>query len=303
MRKHIWSVSILCLIASLSWSNLLAKDFVGKQRQFQLSTDELMAIAPDEFEAADPDQVAKVVFAKSPDEILAMLKAQGITPRITESTLYISGNKVRGDMDDPDMGKMSFILLPEKDMMYMIQWANNTYTKMSITEMEQMHARTEGMMESHLKNLPPEALEALKQYKGMGQETESGSAQLKNTGNSGSFNSIRCEEYRGDTGNTKIQAWVTDQHPELAKTFEYLIKSMPGDKNDKNDPDRMVVEQIPGHWPVITKTLEFNMMRGNADLNVEEMLEMNPQTVSPDKYKIPATLTEQKMSEPMKPKQ
>lgn len=299
MLQNYQKYLIVGLTIILALSNLFAGDYIGKQRTISFDEEALMALVPSAMESADANKIAEAVFALTPDEILGKLKAAGITPQIMEADFYISGNKFRMDASDPEMGKVSVIMLPEKDMMYMIQWPRNQYTCMSIKEMGEMNKKMEDMSSQYMKGLPKEAQEALKQYQGMGNETEEKSGKLEGPKGSATINNFSCKEYSIDAGTKKVQMFVTDKYPDLAKTYKYFMEVMPAGKDDKNDPDRLVLEQVSGVWPVLTKAVEINMMRGQASVNIDEMVSMKPGDVPADKYEIPANLTEAKM--PMGP--
>jgi hypothetical protein len=304
MRKYFYYFTVICMVTFFPLTNLSAQSFVGKNRVFKLSMEELMALVPDAFEEGGPQNVAEKIFNLAPAKILEKLQVGGFSPMVTVSTFYISGNKFRIDTDTPEDGKTTIITEPEKDRICMIEWSMQQYVRMSIKTMNQKHTLTKEMMDSRYKNLPPEAREALKQY--MGEQDPGEPGKLESTGRSETFNNIQCKEYRLDVGNIKTQLWVSTQYPEIRKTLESFMKNMPAGPDEKNDPDRIVMEQIPGAWPVITKELKFNMMHGQADLTVEEMISVKQETVSSDTYEIPDNLTEKSMQEimdtPMIPK-
>ena len=306
MKKVFISFLAIALAAGLLTSNAAAQGTVGKQRTFSLSIGELAAIAGKEpQQAGDLESMSGFVFSLSVDDLLRKARGAGITPVITEMTLYVSGKKVRFDVEDRET-RMSHIMQLDEGKIYNIMWGQKQYMEISRETMKQMEQqakaaleRLEGMqgMEGMLEHMPPEARaqwEAATESRAKAGK----SMQLRKTGNKKTIRGHSCEEYRVEGPATKRQVWVTGKYPALRRTFESLSSEFPGFEGPgKKDREWEAWDSVPDAWPMLLKQLDREPFTMELTLEVMETLSIEEKALPPDTFRVPTGFTKVDMGQ------
>jgi len=301
MRKILCGFLTAGFIAGLLVSNADAQSYIGKQRTFGFSLDELAAITGNKTPGAGSlEEITGFVFGISVNELLKKARGIGLSPDITEFTLYVSGKKIRFDTHDQG-NKMSHIMRLDEGKMYNIMWAQKQYMEMSIERMKQMQlqarAAVEKGMEGMLANMPPEARAQMEAA--MGRRTEeSEPSRLRKTGRKKTINGFPCEEYLVEGKFDKKQVWASSKFPAFRKAFEILSTDLPGFEGPgANDREWELWKKVPNAWPVVMKGFEYDQITFEPSLEMVETMSIEEKTLAPDTFRVPAGFSELKMEE------
>lgn len=306
MKKTICTLLAITLVAGLTASNAAAQDTVGKQRSFSLSAGELAAISgKTPQQAGDLESMSGFIFSLSVDEMIRKARGSGITPEITEMTLYVSGKKVRFDIEDRGT-RMSHIMQLDEGKIYNIMWAQKQYMELSRETVKQMQQQAkaalqglEGMqgMEGMLEHMPPEAraqMEAAMQGRAKAGE----SMQVKKTGNKKTIRGHSCQEYRVDGPSTRRQVWATGKYPALRRTFDSLTSEFPGFSGQgEKDPEWEAWASVPDAWPMLLKQIDRDPFAMDLNLDVMETLSIEEKALPADTFRVPAGFTKVDMGQ------
>ena len=297
MKKVFFNFLTVALAAALLASNAAAQDTVGKQRTFGLSIGELAAIAgKDPLQANDLESMSGFVFSLSVDELLRKAQGVGISPEVTETTLYSSGKNVRFDLDVQGT-RTSHIMRLDEGKIYNVIWAQKQYMEISRETMKQMEQQTRAAleklegMEGMLEQMPPEARaqwEAATESRAKAGK----SMQLRKTGNKKTILGQSCQEYRVEGPTTKRQVWVTGKYPALRRTFETLSSEFPGFEGPgKKDREWDAWDSVPDAWPMLLKQLDREPFTKELTLEVMETLSIEEKALPADTFQVPAGFT------------
>ncbi len=293
------------LIFSLSFADSRAQSYVGTQRMISFSMEDLMILAGDKFdEDAGPDDMAKYLFAMSVKDILQKAGAQELEPEIEETTIYISGQKMRMDTGTEER-KMSVLMRMDERKIYQITWAKKQYMVTSWDEIAEMQKQAQDAiknmegMEAILDKLPPEARAQMEASMGLS-KSKSEPPKVTKTGKTATMNGFVCQEYIVTAGSSQSQYWVTKKYSDLRKVFEAMINEMPDFESSGDDVDEKEVwKQIPDAWPIVIKGLKFDMMSFSGSFDIEEMLTMEEKGVPAGTFDVPENFAKIGMQEMM----
>jgi hypothetical protein len=128
------------------------------------------------------------------------------------SRTYVVAKKMRQEGND---GKVTIIRL-DKDMMYMVNPAEKTYSEMSFAEIESAMKKAGSMMDSRmtelqekLKGMPPEQREKLEKMMGGGARKDA-KVDVQGPGDRKTISGYGCTSYTASSeGKTIFTSWVT----------------------------------------------------------------------------------------------
>jgi hypothetical protein len=224
------------------------------------------------------------IFAIPPAKAVA-LKGPG-APSVDESTVYVSGNKLRADAPmagdkggyvivDISKGTTQIVLPEEKRY---IEW-----TQADAVEMGKELVKAQDKLKAQLANLPPEqrqqAEAMLKQIPGMSGTPEP-QPKVQPFGEPRKINGFQTSGYKVRVGDEETHGWVTRDEPDLARLYQAaqqnLQKMLPA---GSRDPRTEIGQQ---GLPVLVQTL------GPEQLRIEELLAVEKKSVPADLFTVPA---------------
>lgn len=291
MAKIIHIITIFFLTVSLGFS----QSYLGKQKSFDLGTDEMMRIYTGE---PDLQKMAAYFFGLGFEKVLKEAKAKGIKTALEEGTIYIDGKKVRFDLTEDGM-KQSHIMNFESRKMYSVMWDKKEYIEMDLDEIQAMQKNVQKTMTSQMEQmkdvmdkLPPEAKAKMAEYYGA---SKSSPAQVEATGKKETINGFKCSEYIVTKDNKSEQIWATSDYADVREAFKEFEESMP----DMKGGDNSVWEKING-WPVRQTEVEANKMTMQGGYKFSEVHSLEKTTHKADTFIPPKNFKRKSMSDMMK---
>ena len=298
MKKYIHTVTLAVLVVGLICGNASAGSYTGKARTFDFSLEELATISG-KGAGGNMGELTKFVFGTSAGDLLEKARSAGISGRLADTTLYISGEKIRIDMDVQGK-RVSHLIRLDEEKIYNIVWAEKSYMEISLTQMRMMqsHAQTAISMlgmEGKMEGLPPEVRAQLEAAMGTSPSSND-PKEVRKTGEKRTINGMPCAEYRVDGSREKQQVWISDKYPELRAAFEAISEEFSGFRGmgDK-EGNKELWQKIPTGWPVVMKTFDTAPAAKKPALDVVEMLSVEAKKLPADTFVIPEGFTKSDM--------
>jgi hypothetical protein len=241
------------------------------------------------------DELAKANGGKAPDTAatLALMPAQLLAakdkPEARESTVYVSGSKVR--MDAPlTRGKSGYAVVDlVKGTTWLVVPDEKRYIEWSMADakaMSEKMAQVQKMLKERMSQLPPEQRkQAEEMMKNMDQgsgDTPPPPIEIKPLGKSEAINGMQTSAFEAKDGDATVVGWVTQDQPDLAKALREV-----SDRMEKMTPAGMrkptvrTAFQAKG-FPVLVQTVEGERYR------IEEVMKVEKKPVAADLFVIPA---------------
>ncbi len=245
-----------------------------------------MAVSTDQLAAANGGKVpdAAATLKLMPEALLKDAK-----PDVKESTVYVSGKKVRMDAPlegnragyaiiDLDKGLTWFVVPAEKRY---IEWSEADATAMA-DKMKQLRK----MMDERMAKMPPDQrtqMEAM--MKNMGPpdgEAKAAPITTKSLDRSQTINGMKATAYEAVDGDATVIGWVTQDRPGLDKTLREVSERM-----EQMTPASMRKETVrkvlqDKGLPVLVQTLQGGRYR------IEEVLAVEEKPVPAELFVVPA---------------
>lgn len=246
--------------------------------------------------AVERGKLAKVTGDKAPtaEETLALstdqlLASKGAEAQVRESTVYISGTKVR--MDAPvEKGREGYLVIDtQKDATWFVVPSEKRYIEWSKEDAEAMGeklAQMEKMMKERMGSLPPEQraqVEAmLKKMKGPGAGGEAPKVTVKAIGKTRTVNGTEATGYEVSADGETLVGWVTQSQPELNKTLMEVQERM-----EMMSPPAMR-GRLSARSSLGEKGLPVMMqMLDDQHYRVEEVVAVEEKKVGPEMFAVP----------------
>lgn len=250
---------------------------------------------------ADRDKLTALNGGKAPDKqaTLAMTPEQ-LTgnkesgAQTQESTVYVSGTKVR--MDTPiEKNKDSYAIVDtDKNLTWFVVPAEKRYIEWSEADakaMTEKMAQLEKMMKERMATLPPEQraqVEAMlkNMHAGSDPDAPPPKVDIKPTGATQTVNGMQTAAYEVQSGDETLVGWVTQDQPEINKMLRTVQQRM-----EKMTPPAMRGRQsartalADKGFPVRVQTIDPKYYR------VEEVLAIDKKPVAADLFVIPKDYT------------
>ncbi len=246
--------------------------------------------------SVDRDQLSKVAGGKAPDteQTLALtpdklLAAKDAGAQVRESTVYVSGTKVR--MDTPlDRNREGYAIIDtEKNTTWFVVPGEKRYIEWSEADAKAMSdkmAQVEKVLKERMGSLPPEqraqAEAMLKNMKGPSAEGAAPKVEIKPTGKTQTVNGMQASAFEVKTGDETMVGWVTQEQPDLNKTLRSVQERM-----EKMTPPSMRGRQSARTslgakgFPVMVQTIDPGHYR------VEEVVAVEKKAVPADLFSVP----------------
>jgi hypothetical protein len=250
--------------------------------------------------AVDRDQLSTMNGGKAPDteQTLAMMPAQLLAAKDSgaqarESTVYVSGTKVR--MDTPmEENKDSYAIVDtEKNTTWFVVPGEKRYIEWSEADAQaigEKMAQVEKMMKERMGTLPPDQraqVEALlKNMHGGTDGADPAKIDLRATGKTQTVNGFQTAGYEVKTGDETMIGWVTQDQPELSKMLQNVQARM-----EKMTPPSMQGRQTARTelgekgFPVMVQTVDPTHYR------VEEVVAVEKKAVPAELFVLPKEFT------------
>lgn len=242
------------------------------------------------------DQLGKVTGGKAPDaaQTLAimpdtLLKAKDAGTQMRESTVYVSGTKVR--MDTPlEPGKDGYAIIDtDKNTTWFVVPGEKRYIEWSEADAKAMGeklAQMEKMMKERMGSLPPEQraqVEAmLKSIKGAEGADARAKVTAAPTGKTQTVNGMQAAGFEVKSGDETMVGWVTQEYPDLGKLLrtvqERMEKMTPPSMRGRQSARTSLTEK---GFPVMVQTLDPDHYR------VEEVVTVDKNPVSAALFVVP----------------
>jgi hypothetical protein len=279
MRAVLWAGLILTApAAALGFEGTL------KLRTVSVARDHLDKVTGGK--APDASQTLAIM----PDKVLA---AKDAGAQMRESTVYVSGTKVR--MDTPlEPGKDGYAIIDtEKNTTWFVVPSEKRYIEWSEADAKAMGeklAQVEKMMKERMASLPPEQraqVEAmLKGLKGADGTAAPSKINAAPNGKTQTVNGMQAAGYEMKTGDETMVGWVTQEQPELGKLLrtvqERMEKMTPPALRGRQSARTSLSEK---GFPVMVQTLDPDHYR------IEEVVTVEKKAVPADLFVIPQEFT------------
>ena len=244
--------------------------------------------------SVDRDKLGMLAGGKTPDneQILAvttdtLLAAKEADPQVRESTVYISGSKVR--MDAPlEKGKEGYAIIDtEKNATWFVVPSEKRYIEWSEADAKAMGekmAQIEKMMKERMGSLPPEQRAQVEtMLKNMkGPEGDAAKVKVESTGKTRTVNGMEAAGFEVKTGDETLVGWVTQDQPELNKTLhnvqERMEKMTPPSMRGRQSARTSLGEK---GFPVMMQTIDPQHYR------VEEVMAVEKKSVPAEMFAVP----------------
>ncbi|MEO8603604.1 MAG: DUF4412 domain-containing protein [bacterium] len=239
------------------------------------------------------EDLAKANGGKAPDTAatLALMPAQldamkDLKPESRESTVYVSGSKVR--MEAPlNKGKTGYAIVDlTKGTTWLVVPDEKRYIEWSPDDAKAMADKmveVRKMLKERMSQLPPEQQkQAEEMMKNMDQgDKPAPPIDVKALGKSAQLNGMETSAFEAKDGDATVVGWVTQDQPDLAKALREV-----SDRMEKMTPPAMrkpsvrTAFQAKG-FPVLVQTVEGDRYR------IEEVLAVDKKPVSADLFVVP----------------
>lgn len=278
--KHL-RLALIVIVALLLATSVFAQRYKITQKNIEFDRNVLFGFS-DRAGMQDADKRAEFFLNISEDELNKVAKANGLTPEMQNVVIFVdaaTGN-FRTDTESAD-GKESMFFYKKQQEACMVNWSAGDFTCMNLAKMgdyaKQAQEALKNMpdIEKMLQNIPdPAAREkAMKAYKdaqkgGMsypGMQAAKSSLEFKKTGKT------RRDEYQISftDGDERGVAWVSKKHMDLAKVAQSIAEDLEKSFGGMGGDD--IRAKIKDGFPMEIRTLDQNMMRGQARLEVEKV--------------------------------
>ncbi len=285
-------VFVLITIMGLGFDSSNAQEFEIKQRIIEFPSDSLGLLL--DSDSLDPQELKKMsqkLFALPVEEMLRKSSTQAVTPEVSNNTFYVSGKRIRVDTMQEE-GKMTSIVLLDEGKVYNLFWANKQYMELSIDTIKQMQSQaSEALkklpsMEEAMEKLPPEVRAQMLASLGK-TKLDSNGVKITKTGRSTSINGFGCEEYLAEMQTGSAQLFVSQEYPELRKSFDLFMEAFPGFEGREEQATERVLKEIPNGWPILMKELEFAPLGMEFSFDVTEILSVEKKDLPADMFRVP----------------
>jgi hypothetical protein len=227
---------------------------------------------------------AEQTLAISTDKLLA---AKDAGAQMRESTVYISGSKVR--MDAPlEKGREGYAIIDtEKNATWFVVPSEQRYIEWSEADakaMDEKMAQIEKMMKERMGSLPPEQRAQVEtMLKNMkGPEGDVAKAKVQPTGKTRTVNGMEATGFEVKSGDETLVGWVTQEQPDLNKTLHdvqaRMEKMTPPSLRGRQSARTSLGEK---GFPVMMQTLDPDHYR------VEEVIAVEKKAVPADMFAVP----------------
>jgi hypothetical protein len=227
---------------------------------------------------------AEQTLAISTDKLLA---AKDAGAQMRESTVYISGSKVR--MDAPlEKGREGYAIIDtEKNATWFVVPSEQRYIEWSEADakaMDEKMAQIEKMMKERMGSLPPEQRAQVEtMLKNMkGPEGDAAKAKVQPTGKTRTVNGMEATGFEVKSGDETLVGWVTQEQPDLNKTLHdvqaRMEKMTPPSLRGRQSARTSLGEK---GFPVMMQTLDPDHYR------VEEVIAVEKKAVPADMFAVP----------------
>ncbi len=273
MLYHKKMISFIIIAVFLFGSLARAAGFEGKIVNRDISIPAYAFPSLGEIENTDSDAYRSAVqelFKKSPDELKQMAQANGGGDDIQESisTIYIKGSKFRIDSEE-EGEKQSIIYDLNTKSMNIIQWDSRVVITSSLDELKQ-----------GLNEMIPE----IPEMENPDVSEEKSQFFMKAAGKTRKINGYSCDLYTGinDEGNY-TNLWITSENQVLFDAFRNMITVM----QESFEKGKMLGEEEK--FFIEKKAVDIlNMTASSFDIDIQEMKDIQAQSLSDDLFKIPA---------------
>lgn len=295
------SLLVILIITAAGYSGLFAQNYVIKERNISFEQDQLMTLIGEDNFSDTPDgkTLAKLLIDMPLNDMLSKLKNEYQLPEMMETTIYISGNNLRVDVNE-EGAKSSQFIMGDKKAVYHVMWDKKQYIEMTYEDIQNMQKQATAMTNQYMKNMPPEIQAQIEAQMGQSKKDKSQS-KISKTGRKQAINNFPCEEYHVEKASELRQLWVTGKFPELRKSMEEMFTLLSGfGPQDDDDNDMEIWEKIPGSWPVLTKDINFNNMYMSISMDVDETISVERKNIAADMFIIPGDFKKVSMMDMMR---
>jgi|GEM_PF-2330293 len=286
-------VFVLITIMGLGFDCSNAQEFEIKQRIIEFPINSLgLLLDGGGVDFKDLKKTSQKLFALPVEEMIQKCVNRGVAPEVNNNIFFVSGNNIRVDSMGQE-GKSTSIVLLDEGKIYNLDWANKQYMELSIDSIKEMQKRaSEALkklpaMEKALEKLPPEVRAQMQAKLGQTQ-TDTEGVKLTKTGRSATINGFECEEYLAETQTGEAQIFVSQEYPELRKTFDLFMKAFPGSEGFREEQNMdKILGEIPTGWPFLIKELELDPVGMQFSFDVTEILSVEKKDLPADTFRVP----------------
>jgi hypothetical protein len=226
----------------------------------------------DEYDANYAHWLAQQILAIPPEELLA----RSSEAELLSGTLYISGQKIRAEVQDDETPFDYFLMDTKAGTIFMVSEAQRFYVKWSADEMRAMA--------------------------GMGMESGAGESgeglEVQALGKTETINGVQCTAYGVESDADFTVAWVSSGHSGLSEAFKAFSERMEGMFGEEVVSGSSAKDLL---WekglPVRTQTLYRNPYAGLSTYEIEDMLSVEQKSLSSDLFEVPAGYAEKSLQE------
>ena len=267
---------------TISIEDMVLDDLINQLME-EMYADEEMDEEEEWSEEAEMEEMRKVVgqiFSIPMDRLMAM--ARSGDAELMDMTVYIKGSKMRADMKQEGSPFSYMISDVNSGVVMMVNEPGRYYVKWDAGEMQEQ-LKSMGIDPSEMAQDDMESAER---------------PQLRAVGETMDISGMRCTAYEvmDDSGFTR--AWVTAEHKALQKTITGLTKSFAAmfgeDEDSEFDADELLWEK---GMPVRTQRIYGGTMMGFTSYEVQDIISVEPKSLSSDMFEIPADYTEKSLQD------
>lgn len=279
---------------------VFAEGFEGtlKWRKISVPVHELPGLAGSE---AQPDPSA--VFAIPMGTLLAK-KGAGV--EVEEETIYVKGSKVRADiggLEEEDKGGYVIMDVPTGTST-MVMPQRKKFVEWSAPDVDAMTQRMEAAREQMMKQLAGLPPEQRKQVESMMQGMGGGGAGAKGEptkldvrplGKTQTINGMEAAGYEVHGGRRSGVGWVTQAHKELGRTLQKIEE----DQKKLLPPEARAEQEVGAVLASYGLPVRVQHL-GEGEYEVEELVEITPQSLSADLFAVPGGFEKTTMDQMMR---
>lgn len=251
----VMSMSLTALLGlALVAATARAQGFEGTMtyRSLSVESDSLHRVLGD---AAMGDEgiAASAVFAIPMEQIVALAREDEFLASVEDVTYTIKGKKLR-----MESGGYFAIMDLEAEVIRMFQSAEKVCMELTLAQIEQLNQQAVA-------------------YAG-----EWKAAQVRRLDETKTINGMRAESYELRSTEGITLAWVSDEHPDLVAALRRIV-DLAAFENEEGGNDAIARLTEYG-LPILVKTYD----REGQTYQIEEILAVEPGSVSPDVFEVPA---------------
>jgi hypothetical protein len=250
--------------------------FIIKEKALEIPVD--YSLFPEDVEFDSMEDEMEYILNIPLDDLIAAAKNEGYDIAEETTVSYFDGDRFAVETSSEESGKMTMLSDVATGKMLLIIWAQRMIMEVAAEDVENVQEQTNQDIEEMIKDMPPEAQDAIRAEMQQDFGSSDMPVQTSPTGKTQTINNFVCEEYRVQAGEEMKSIWFTRDTQGLLKALDVLSQKYQDVFKMDEEDDFDAWKLIPGNIPIQVKSVSMDYRMGEPTLSVETVTQILKET-------------------------